>query len=49
MQIFIETRTINKIEIDNRLSNYNYSLKKYSIKIALLEKRLLHDTGKIKR
>ena len=46
-RIYVGLRNDNNIEKDDRLSKYNFgSRKHYSIKSALLEKRLIYDTSK---
>ena len=42
--VFIGSRNQNLLEIDSQISKYNYSLRKnYSIKLAILEKRLIYN------
>ena len=48
MRIGINTRNRGKTEQDKKVSKSNYgSRPKYSIEIAILEKRLLYDNSKL--
>ena len=44
MRIFISGQNDDNLELDDRLSTFNYgSRKNYSIETAILEKRLMYD------
>ena len=46
MRIYVGGRNNEKIEKDNRLSQFNYgSRANYSIETAILEKRLMYDVA----
>ena len=50
MRIFMGSRNEGLIKKDHRISKSNFGLRKhYSIKIAILKKRLLYDTSMISR
>jgi len=46
MRIYIGSRNNEKIELDERLSQFNYgSRSNYSIEMAILEKRLMYNVA----
>ena len=46
MRIFIKYRNQNKLEINDRMSKFNYgSRREYSIEDTLLEKHLIYDSS----
>jgi hypothetical protein len=48
IRVFMSNRNVGQIEVDERVSKYNYgSRKSYSIKTAILEKRLIYDYSRM--